>query len=128
MHETALIQYALSSVERAARRNGIDKVTEIHLVIGKLRAALPQALQRGFLILSKGTMFEGASLTVEERDITLACKDCGTEWTVGFIGQAVCPCCSGQNAKVVSGKEMYIDYFTGTKVQRREGIEGIDDV
>ena len=128
MHETALIQYALLSVEKAARKNGIDKVTEIHLVIGKLRAALPNALERAFLVLSKGTMAEGAKLTVEERDITLICKDCGTEWTAGYIGQAVCPGCLGHDAKVISGKEMYIDYFTGTKVQRREGIEGIDDV
>lgn len=122
MHETALVQYTLASVNRKARASGIDKVTEIHLVIGKLRAAVPMAMQRAFSVLSRGTCSEGAALTVEERDIVLSCKLCGKVWAVDAIGQASCPGCGGHEADVISGNEMYIDYFTGTQVPR-EGRE-----
>ncbi|MEW5762532.1 MAG: hydrogenase maturation nickel metallochaperone HypA [Bacillota bacterium] len=118
MHELGLIQAAMEEIERAARANHIARVVKIRLVVGKFTAALPDALQFAFQALSPGTIFEGATLEIEEVNIRLRCPSCGRETTAEDITYW-CPAC-GARAEVVGGKELYIDYFEGDE---EEGLE-----
>ena len=113
MHEAALIEYTLNAVEKAARLYGIQKVTEIDLVVGKLRYALPSLMQSAFRLLSGDTMFEGCVLSIEEREPVLRCLDCGKETVVSGLPVDVSPCCKSHNVKLVQGEELLISSFKG---------------
>ena len=113
MHEAALIEYTLDAVEKAARIHGIGKVTEINLVIGKLRYALPGLMQSAFRLLSGDTMFEGCVLSIEEQDPVLRCLECGSESDVSDLEADTCPCCGSQRVKLVHGEELLIASFKG---------------
>lgn len=111
MHEAALIEYTLEAVEKAAMIHGMGKVTEINLVVGKLRYALPNLMQSAFRLLTGDTMFEGCVLNIEERDPALRCLECGRESAVSVLGS--CPCCGSQHVKLVHGEELLIASFKG---------------
>lgn len=112
MHEASIIQYALNAVERAAEENHITNVTEITLVIGKLKRALPHVMQYLFGILTRDTMFAHTVLTIEERDIIIRCPQCGEERTVEWLPQD-CPACHSPAIEVVQGNELMIANFRG---------------
>lgn len=52
MHETSLIKFTLEAVERRARELGIRHVSDIYLVVGELRGAIPEQMQAAFQILT----------------------------------------------------------------------------
>lgn len=124
MHELSLIQAVMEEIEQAARAHNISRVARVKLVVGRLTAALPDALQFAFEALSPGTIFEGAELEIEEVDIRLRCPACGRETVVKEITYW-CPAC-GTRAEIVAGKELYIDYFEGRQEEglRDEGSDG----
>lgn len=113
MHELSLIQNVMQSVEQSAKENGIKRVTKIKLIVGKMTAALPDALEFGFAVLSKGTIFEGAALVIEEKEIVVSCRACGGSFSPGEIISFVCPHCGSRSTEIVAGKELSIAYFEG---------------
>lgn len=111
MHEVSLMENVLRAVAESAAQNQIQKVTKIKLVVGKLTAALPDALSFAFTVLKEGTIFAGAELEIEEKEIKLYCRTCKKE----FACQEwfICPSCAGNQTEVRQGRELYIDYYEG---------------
>jgi hydrogenase nickel incorporation protein HypA/HybF len=113
MHESSIIEYVLQIVESAAKSNGMTKVTEIDLVIGKMRAALPVVLKYTFKFLSGDAMFDGAKLNIEERDIIIRCDGCGKETTIDSAQIVIAPCCESQRIRILQGNELIVSSFNG---------------
>lgn len=114
MHEMYLMQGVLDAVRESASQRKIVKITEIKLVVGKFSMALPDSLQFAFEILSSGEdLLKGASLIIEEKEIVCECKHCHSQFGVDTGYRFVCPHCGNRQAEVVSGRELYIDYYEG---------------
>lgn len=113
MHEASIIEYTLEAVEKAARKNHMQRVTEINLVIGKLKVAIPQVLQKSFELLTMDTMFADCKLNIEERDVVIRCEDCGKESVIHDLHIETSPCCGSQRVRVLKGNELLISSFKG---------------
>lgn len=114
----------MQSVQLQAAENGIGRVTKIKLVVGKMTAALPAALEFAFAVLAKGTILAGARLDIEEKEVLVHCQTCGHDFRPGEIFCLVCPCCGSRATAIVEGKELCIAYFEGEEGESRESADG----
>ena len=96
---------------RAAAEHGVRKVSRVRLVVGKMTAALPAALEFSFEALKQGTLLEGAVLEIEEKGIEARCLECSYTFETG--DRFRCPSCGSARTEVVAGRELYVDYFEG---------------
>jgi len=114
MHEVGLMQEMIEVLRRSVQENGLEKVSRVRLVVGKMTAALPQALSFAFDVLSaEEPWLEGAELEIEERELRARCLSCGEEYAVPEY-HFVCPRCDSRESEIVSGRELYIDFYEGS--------------
>ena len=69
----------VQSVLAEAERRKAKKVTEVHLVIGKLTFLGLEQVRFAYEALTKGTVMEGSRLSIEEREGVVKCNHCGYE-------------------------------------------------
>lgn len=112
MHEVALIDAVLKAVQRDAVGKKLQKITKVTLSVGKLTMALPAALTFAFQVLSKGTMFAGAELEIEQKELFLKCCGCGIEFFPAEI-DFCCPVCSSNRTEILAGRELSILSYEG---------------
>jgi hydrogenase nickel incorporation protein HypA/HybF len=113
MHELALMQNVLQTVELDAAQRHINRINKVKLVIGQLTMALPDSLVFAFEALKPGTIFADASLVIEERQALCQCLSCRQEYKLDDYFQFICPACGSSDVQVQGGKELYIDYYEG---------------
>lgn len=113
MHELALMQNVLQTVELDAAQYNFDQINKIKLVIGQLTMALPDSLIFAFEALKPDTIFANASLVIEERQALCQCQSCQQEYKLDDFYQFICPSCGSSDINVQGGKELYIDYYEG---------------
>ncbi len=125
MHETSLIKFTLEAVERRARELGIRHVSDIYLVVGELRGAIPEQMQAAFQILTSADqspapasntgLFAGTRLSIDYRPILLRCRACGHLFpaTLETYPEASCSSCGDPSPEIISGNELLIDSFRG---------------
>lgn len=112
MHEISLVQSLLETVIESSAANGIKSVHRVRLVAGEMHGALPDALQFAFEVLTPGTVCAGAVLEINKRPLMLRCKPCGREFRPAGLSWR-CPDCCENGATLVSGQELYVDYYEG---------------
>lgn len=112
MHELPVVVDILKVIGEQSEKNGINKVTQINLVIGELSSIIDESVQMYFDIMSEKTVCDGAKLSFEHVPATLKCKSCGAEF--GHIKSFDCPKCGGESVLVKgTGREFYIKSFDG---------------
>jgi len=106
----------VDSVLEEAEKQDAKKVTEVHLVIGKLTFLGIEQVRFSYNILVEGTIMKGSKLIIEEQDGTIECPSCGYKGAIQFeddpayhvpIPTLRCPKC-GKAAKIVEGNECTI--------------------
>ena len=65
MHEIHLLKDLLADVLKAAEENKAKKVTKVYLRMGEFTEINPEILKHFFAENSKGTMVEGADISIE---------------------------------------------------------------
>jgi hydrogenase nickel incorporation protein HypA/HybF len=115
MHEFSLMASIMDTIKETAVQNNIARVTKVKLVIGKLSMVLPDSMQFAFEALGKDDMFTGAVLEFEERNISCQCSTCQHLFEVDRSYRFSCPQCGCTEVEVITGRELYIDYFEGDK-------------
>ena len=94
MHEMSLAMGVLQIVEEAARAQRFRRVRSVLLEIGELSMVEAEAMRFCFDAVSRGTLAEGATLTV-----------------IRVLGQALydpCPACGGHPVQATGGTEMRV--------------------
>lgn len=109
----ALMQELVRVVEENAESNGISRVTRVHLQVGELTAALPEALRFCFEVLSTGTILEGAELIIEVKQVELFCPGCQIKFIPSSVYALVCPKCGAGDTVIVSGRELCVSSYEG---------------
>lgn len=116
MHEFSTMQSIVEAVLKAAKENGAERILSVELEVGEMTLLNPDQLRFAFSILSKGTMAEGASLSIRIVPCVVNCKECGYRGGIGATGGADhflpiilrCPKCGGSELSLESGRECWI--------------------
>jgi hydrogenase nickel incorporation protein HypA/HybF len=106
----------VDSVLEEAKKQDAKKVTEVHLVIGKLTFLGIEQLRFAYNILVNDTIMKGSKLIIKEKDGVIECTNCGYKGAIQCeddpayhvpIPTLRCPKC-GKAAKILEGKECTI--------------------
>jgi hydrogenase nickel incorporation protein HypA/HybF len=107
MHEMALASGMLDIVEAAARAHAAKRVTGVRLEIGALSHVAPEALAFCFDAVTRGTLAEGATLTIDATPGRAWCMPCGATVATARRGDA-CPHCGSHQLAVTDGTDMRV--------------------
>jgi len=116
VHELSMTTQIVESVLEEAKKQGAKKVTEVHLVIGKMTFLGTEQVRFSYKILVEDTIMKGSKLIIEEKDGVIECSSCGYKGTVPITDDPAyhipiptlrCPKCA-KAAKIVEGKECTI--------------------
>ena len=108
MHELAITQSMFDLVLEQAGKAGARKVSRINLVIGEMTGVVGDCVRFYFDFISKGTLAEGAALSVETVPLKARCWDCGKTYQPGEFDWD-CPWCQGNSMEVIAGKELFVE-------------------
>ncbi len=111
MHELAVTEGIVKVALKYAEQSNAQKVVGIRLRIGEMSHILEDMLVKMFHHLSRGTIMEGAQVTIEWTPVVLQCADCKEMYPIKIkeLADCECPACRGKNFSLVSGREFYIE-------------------
>lgn len=104
MHELSIAESLRLILEEEAQRQGFRRIVEVRLEVGKLSCAEPEALKFCFEEAMRGSVAEGAKLTVLEVEGEGWCGRCARRFSLEAF-ELVCPTC-GETVEIVRGQEM----------------------
>jgi hydrogenase nickel incorporation protein HypA/HybF len=110
MHEMSIAQNILEIVDETLEKNDRNKLKEIVVDIGELKAVVPDSLHFCYQALVQGTIFEKSKLTVNFIPIKLNCNSCKITSQVNKYS-FYCPECDSTNIKIIAGEELNIRYL-----------------
>ena len=106
MHELGvaneILEIALSEADRHAAR----KVTSIRLRVGVLRAIEPENLSFLFEHLARGTLAEGADLSIQDEPVRVECAACGVSEARSLVWE--CPRCREPRIALTGGDSLEV--------------------
>ncbi|MEI7608375.1 MAG: hydrogenase maturation nickel metallochaperone HypA [Rhodospirillaceae bacterium] len=107
MHELSLSQSIVDIACEQASANGAGRVLAIRIAIGALSHVDAGAIAFCFDATARGTLAEGAALTIEHPSGRAHCLPCDAEVAIGGRDQP-CPLCGGYRWVLVSGDDLRV--------------------
>ena len=107
MHEGSIARNIIDIVKEEKEKNNIQKVKKIVVLIGKMHAVVPDALEFFFDIMKKEYGFDGTELEIKEEDVEGICRKCGKNFKIS-TPVFICPYCNGSDIKIIKGNEMLV--------------------
>ena len=116
MHEFSMTTQIVENALREAEKHNAKKVTEVHIIIGKLTFLGVEQVRFSYNILVDGTIMEGSKLYIEEKNGVVKCSICGYEGDFMYQDNPEyhiptptlrCPKCEGV-VRIVGGRECTI--------------------
>ena len=110
MHEYSIAQSIINITLAEAEKAKAQKVVKVSLKIGDLTGVFPDSLSFCFELLSKGTIAEGATLTIENVPIRGYCSHCDKSFLIED-NHYLCQHCKNPTIELTSGRELQIDHL-----------------
>ncbi|NPV57100.1 MAG: hydrogenase maturation nickel metallochaperone HypA [Anaerolineae bacterium] len=108
MHELSVTESILEIASRHAKQAEAIKVTDIHIVLGRLSSIVDDSVQFYWDIISENTLCSGAKLHFKRIPAMLLCLNCQYEYQLE--GELMpCPKCGSPQVKVTTGEEFWLD-------------------
>ena len=107
MHEIGIVRQLLRTVTDFAAEHGVERICEVAVDCGELSLVIPEYLQELFPPVTRGSILEGAKLTVHMVPGLAECEDCDEIFNV-IEHKGYCPNCGSFNKTVLSGKDFSI--------------------
>lgn len=108
MHELSITQSMFDLVMQHAEQAEAKKVRKINLVIGEMTGVVGDCVDFYLGFLSRGTIAEGAVLSVETVPVKVTCRDCGETFELEELSWT-CPGCGGNSLQIIAGKELFVE-------------------
>ncbi|KKK42753.1 hypothetical protein LCGC14_1061600 [marine sediment metagenome] len=113
MHEFSFALNIFRVAEATAKKHNAKKITEVLLEIGELTLIVPHLLQRSFEMATKGSIAEGAKLTILITPGKVKCRECNKTSPVTITKEAQltglqlfdCFHCGSNNTEIIEGKK-----------------------
>jgi len=107
MHEVSIMQEAVRMAVETAKSSGASRVLGLHLRVGTLSGAVPEAMRFAFDVVCRDTIAEGASLEIESVPAACWCAICRREFECAdFVSE--CPHCHNPSGDLRRGRELEI--------------------
>lgn len=110
MHEMAIAEGVLDIALDYAKKENASHIAEIGLKIGEMSGVVTDSLLFSFDMIAKGTMAEGAKITVHSVPLVGRCTKCGKEFPIEHY-DFWCPECENGVLETISGREMQVEYL-----------------
>ena len=112
MHEYSVVKSIIETAATEAAKNGSRRrITRISLVVGELSGYVGDSINFYFELLSKGTLAEGAKLSLKFVKPRLKCPKCGKLFP--YRGRNFkCPKCHVDGVLSDIGREFYVKDIT----------------
>ena len=108
MHELALTEGIIDIIRGEAKTHGFTRCIAIRLRVGEYSGVLTECLRDCFAIAARGTLAEGAALTIESVPAAFRCGVC--RWQGGLEKHAdACPACGSRAIRMIAGREFYVE-------------------
>ena len=107
MHEMSLCERILQVIEDEAGKRGFERVSQVWLEIGRLAGVEVEALRFSFDIVIRGTLADGAKLSIIDVPGVAWCPHCAKSVPVEQRFDA-CPKCRGYGLQVTAGDQMQV--------------------
>ncbi|MDR0373776.1 MAG: hydrogenase nickel incorporation protein HypA [Nitrososphaerota archaeon] len=132
MHEWALAESILVSVQQIAEQEHLQSVSEITIRVGALQQIEPSILQFALKQMSEG-LLKGVKFRILKAKSTLKCRVCGATWqysskklgkadaeAIHFVPEAAhtyikCPKCGSPDFEIASGRGVWLEDIKGVK-------------
>jgi hydrogenase nickel incorporation protein HypA/HybF len=108
MHEVGIMQSTLEIVLEHARSVQARQVKSITLTNGAMSGVESDSLRFAFDVVTRGTIAEGALLTIETVSARARCEPCTLDFDVASEFIFVCPQCKGLSAHLLRGRELLL--------------------
>lgn len=108
MHEYHKAVDIIEDAIAEAQKQGKSKVTCVHLVVGENSGYSGDAVKMYFDEAAKGTICEGAAVTVRTTKTLLRCPNCGERFVKKLFDYA-CPHCGTEGEPTEAGREMAME-------------------
>ena len=108
MHELSLAEAINNSIKEICERSSWTRVCRVVLKVGCMRQVDPELLSFAFDVVSKGTLSEGADLSILALPIVVKCPACGKE-TSSENAVFACGSCGNTDVDLLSGMELTIE-------------------
>jgi hydrogenase nickel incorporation protein HypA/HybF len=113
MHEFSFAYNIFKVAEATALKYNAKRITEVILEIGELTLIVPELLQRSFDMATRGSIAEGAKLTIAILPGKIQCRDCSKNSVVTLTKDAQltglqlfqCTHCGSNNTEIIEGKK-----------------------
>lgn len=111
MHELPIVKSIFDVCIKYAAANNVNKVIAVNLRVGEVSDLQDEWIQRYFDYLGKGTLVEGAKLTIERVPLVVRCKACSESFRVNIRERrkVECPRCQATEFAYVSGREYSVE-------------------
>ena len=110
MHEYSIAQSIMQIVLAEAEKAKARKVVKVSLKIGDLTGIFPDSISFCLELLSKGTIAESATLTIENVPVRGYCPHCDKDFLIED-NQYFCQHCKNPTIELTSGRELQIDHL-----------------
>ncbi len=132
MHEWALAEGVVATVEKHARENGLTSVSEVVVVLGELQQVDEEVLSFALENL-RTPMLRETRFTFKRLKARLKCRRCGEEWdfsaegmeedvseAIHFLPEMAhvylkCPKCGSPDFEFSQGRGVWIESIRGAK-------------
>ena len=118
MHELSIAEKVNNTIKDLCERSGWARVRRVVLKVGHMRQVDPELLAFAFDVVTKGTVSEGAEMSVMELPVVFICHSCGKE-TSSEGTVFACASCGGTNVELRSGMELTIESM---EVESRQAL------
>jgi hydrogenase nickel incorporation protein HypA/HybF len=105
MHEMAIAESLIELIEAEARRDGFTRVRRVGVTLGALGHVEPAALLFCFDAVARGTIADGARLSVETVAGAGWCPRCRQEVAIAQRYD-LCPLCGNSHVELRAGDEL----------------------
>ncbi len=117
MHELGIVVEVVKQVEKLAKENDVEKVTELTLEIGEVSGVVQEYFEDAFKwFIKKTTYMKECKLNYISIQGISYCEDCKCTYPTTQYGKE-CPKCHSLHTYLVSGKEVFIKDI---KVQNKQ--------
>ena len=106
MHELSIAQSLVELACEASAREKADRVRSLHVRIGAISGVVSEALRFSFDLVAEGTCCEGATLEIEDVELTAMCAVCCEVQVLPDISHLVCPTCGTPTYDILTGREL----------------------
>jgi len=111
MHELSIVNSLLDAAEAEAAQHGATRITHVYCRIGCLRQVDQMLLHEAFDLARRGTLADGAALSVTKVGMRLSCHECSHQTDLDGW-RFDCPACGSTKIALDGGDELELTSLT----------------